>query len=339
MVLRQQSMVGNYTGWKLPRMECQAMISIVIPNYNGEKYLKGCIASIGIQEGVDYEVILIDNASTDSDYQWLREDDSIHFYQLDKNYGFSRAVNEGIHRAKGEYVLLLNNDTILCEGFLEALLDTIQQDERIFAVCSKMINAHHRELIDDAGDTYTLLGWARKRGDGKSVELYTVQEDVFSACAGAALYRKSILDEIGGFDEAFFAYMEDVDISYRARIYGYRNVYCPEAKVYHIGSATSGSRHNPFKIHLAARNNIYVIYKNMPLLQKLINLPFIALGCSIKYTFFTLKGYGKPYREGFMEGMKTCKKLDKIEYKSKHFKHYLHIQYLLIKNSLPPNWH
>ena len=121
--------------------------------------------------------------------------------------------------------------------------------------------------MDDAGDEYTILGWTRKVGDGKSPDLYTAEREIFSACAGAALYRKNILDEIGYFDENFFAYMEDVDISYRARIKGYKCVYCPEAVVYHFGSGTSGSRYNEFKIRLAARNNVYVPYKNMPLPQ------------------------------------------------------------------------
>ena len=102
--------------------------------------------------------------------------------------------------------------------------------------------------MDDAGDEYTILGWTCKVGDGKSPDLYTSERETFSACAGAAIYRKDILDKLKYFDENFFAYMEDVDISYRARIWGYKCVYCPEAVVYHLGSGTSGSRYNEFKI-------------------------------------------------------------------------------------------
>lgn len=308
------------------------MISIIIPNYNGKKYLEGCLDSVYNMEQLDFEVIIIDNASQDDDFKWINKYNNIHFKQLDKNYGFSRAVNEGIHLAKGEYVLLLNNDTVIEKDFVLELVNTIEKDKKIFAVSSKMIAYHNRELIDDAGDEYNLLGWTKKRGDGKSVRGFTTEKRVFSACAGAALYRKSIFDEIGYFDEKFFAYMEDVDIGYRANIYGYKNVYCPEAKVYHIGSATSGSRHNAFKVKLAARNNLYVAYKNMPFIQLILNAPFLFVGYLIKYLFFTRKGLGKVYREGIIEAIKSLNKIGKTPFKWRNLKYYIYIEYLLIKN-------
>lgn len=310
------------------------MISIIIPNYNGKKYLKACLDSIYEMEKIEFEVIIIDNASKDDDFKWIDGYNNLQFYQLDKNYGFSRAVNEGIYRAKGEYVLLLNNDTIVEKDFVEELVKAIEKDSHIFGISSKMIAYHDRNLIDDAGDEYNLLGWTKKRGDGRSVEEFTKPQRVFSACAGAALYRRSIFDEIGHFDEKFFAYMEDVDISYRANIYGYKNVYCPTAKVYHIGSATSGSRYNAFKVKLAARNNIYVAYKNMPLVQLILNFPFLLLGVSIKYIFFVRKGLGQDYKKGIVEGIKTVKSLEKVPFKWKHFKNYLYIEGQLIKNLL-----
>lgn len=308
------------------------MISIVIPNYNGKKYLKECLDSIYNINDMNYQVIVIDNASQDDTFEWLMEYNHLIFKQLDKNYGFSRAVNEGIRLAQGEYVLLLNNDTVIEVDFLEQLVAAIEKDPKIFGVSSKMIAYHNRKVMDDAGDEYNVLGWAKKRGDGQPVEWFTQPQRVFSACAGAALYRKCILDEIGYFDEHFFAYMEDIDISYRANIYGYKNIYCPEAKVYHIGSATSGSRHNAFKVELAARNNIYVVYKNMPFIQLVINLPFLILGCCIKYLFFVIKGLEKPYRKGIVSGLKTARHLQKVPFKWMHLKHYIAIELQLIKN-------
>ncbi|MGL4362797.1 MAG: glycosyltransferase family 2 protein [Cellulosilyticaceae bacterium] len=309
-------------------------ITIVIPNYNGEHYLKDCLDSIRNNSYKQCDVIIVDNCSEDSEYQWIKNDKDITFVELDKNYGFSRGVNEGIKRAKGEYVLLLNNDTIVQDGFFEELLKTIKSNDKIFGVSSKMINASNTKLIDDAGDQYTMLGWAKKRGDGQPVEFYTVEEPVFSACAGAALYRKSAFDRIGYFDEAFFAYMEDVDISYRAKIYGYVNVYCPAARVHHIGSGTTGSRHNPFKIRLAARNNVYVIYKNMPTVQLILNLPFIVIGSIIKYMFFCAKGHGGIYINGLLEGLKNLKNIKKIPFQKNHIGRYVEIQIELIKNTL-----
>lgn len=308
------------------------MVTVVIPNYNGKNYLRDCIESVRRQLQVEYELIIIDNASTDSDYAWEKEQPDFTWVSQDQNYGFSHAVNEGIKRAKGQYILLLNNDTVLEEDFLKAMREAIEQDKRIFAVSSKMLCYHQPEIIDDVGDEYNLLGWAFKRGEGKSRDKYMQAYNVFSACAGAALYRKSVLHEIGGFDEKFFAYMEDVDISYRARIYGYKNVYCPFAKVYHIGSATSGSKHNQFKVKLAARNNIYMVYKNMPILQLLINSPFLIIGYLIKGIYFSKKGLGSIYLQGIKEALTTYKELTKVPFQTKHLGHYLRIEWLLIKN-------
>lgn len=309
------------------------MVSIVIPNYNGNKYLKECLDAVYIQTYQEFEVIVIDNASTDGSYDWIKSYDRLTWKVLDKNYGFSRAVNEGIKLSTGEYVLLLNNDAVLEVGFLETIVQAIKKDDSIWAVCSKMIQYNNRELIDDAGDEYNLLGWAYKRGDNKSVAEFTKSERVFSACAGAALYRKEVFNQIGYFDEEFFAYMEDVDISYRANIYGYKNMYCADAKVYHIGSATSGSKYNAFKVKLAARNNLYVPYKNMPLLQLIINFPFLLVGFIVKIVWFSKKGFGKEYKEGLVEGLRNLGMIEKVPFKRKHLRHYIYIEWLLIKNT------
>lgn len=309
------------------------IISVVIPNYNGSAYLETCINSLLDISDLGIEIIVVDNGSTDADYNWIKNY-PIHFRKLDYNYGFSKAINEGIKSSKGEYVLLLNNDTIIEKGFIEELIYTIKQDKKIFGVGSKMIQYHYRDLIDDAGDEYTLFGWTRKRGDGESVQNYIKSQKVFSVCAGAALYRKSIFEEIGYFDENFFAYMEDVDISYRAIIYGYKNIYCPDAKVYHIGSATSGAKYNAFKVRLAARNNIYVPYKNMPLLQLIINMPFLCLGYFIKYLFFIKKGLGTEYAQGVFEGIRTLHKIKKVPFRINNTFNYFYIEYLLFKNTV-----
>lgn len=136
-------------------------------------------------------------------------------------------------------------------------------------------------------------------------------DEIFTACAGAAIYRRSVFDEIGYFDENHFAYLEDIDIGYRARIYGYYNMYCPTALVYHVGSGTSGSKYNSFKVKLAARNNLYLNYKNMPALQLVLNFIPLAIGYFVKYLFFCKIGFGKDYKEGFIEGLQTAKQQKK----------------------------
>ena len=115
---------------------------------------------------------------------------------------------------------------------------------------------------------------------------YTKDDTVFTACAGAAIYRRSVFDEIGFFDESHFAYLEDIDIGYRAMIYGYKNCFCSSALVYHVGSGTSGSKYNTFKVKLSARNSVWLNYKNMPLLQLILNFLPLLLGYLVKYLFF-----------------------------------------------------
>lgn len=309
------------------------MITIVIPNYNGNKYLKHCIKSIYKQTYKEYEVIVVDNASTDSDYKWIKNSKEVKFVSLDRNYGFSRAVNEGIKLAKGEYILLLNNDTELDREFLCNMLYTMKRDKDIFSVSSKMIQYYNRQLIDDAGDEYTIIGWARKCGEGESKQNYSYDKRIFSACAGAALYRKSIFEKIGYFDEKFFAYLEDVDIGYRANIYGFKNVFSAQSIVYHIGSATTGTGYNDFKIRLSARNNIYLLYKNMPIIQMIINLPLLVIGYIKQKQIYTRMGYGKAYREGIREGIETYRNIEKVNFSIRSVHRYIYIEWILIINT------
>lgn len=309
--------------------------SVIIPNYNGAKYLKVCLDSLSRQTFRAFEIIVIDNGSTDGSCKLLeREFSGVKLIKLDKNYGFSRAVNEGIKSCSGEYVVLLNNDVEVEPDWLSELASCIEHDEKVFSCSSKMVRFSERDKIDDAGDMYTILGWAYKRGDGKNISLYSKNEEVFSSCAGAAIYRKSMLDEtVGCFDERFFAYMEDVDLSYRAKIHGYKNVFCSDAVVYHIGSATSGSKYNSFKVKLAARNNVYVVYKNMPLLQLLFNIPFLLLGFVVKYIFFSRLGFGTEYRSSLREALVDLKDIEKVKYRNKNLMNYVKIELELLRNT------
>ncbi|OOB78313.1 MAG: hypothetical protein BEN18_07875 [Epulopiscium sp. Nuni2H_MBin001] len=309
------------------------MVSIIIPNYNGKKYLERCVNSIYAYSTVPVELIIIDNGSVDDNFEWLRRKyPQVILVRLDQNYGFSYAVNRGIKLATAPYVILLNNDTQILPGFVENLLELIKSNNKIFSAGAQMLKYDDPTLIDDAGDEYTALGWTVKRGEGQPRRSFNQTCSVFSSCAGAAIYRKDIFKEIGYFDRQFFAYMEDVDICYRARNYGYTNLYCPRAKVLHIGSATSGSKYNTFKIRLAARNNIYVPYKNMPLLQLIFNLPLLIIGILIKAVFFTCKGFGDDYVGGIFEGLASLHKVTRMRYNKEHLRNYIKVQKLIIKN-------
>ena len=197
-----------------------------------------------------------------------------------------------------------------------------------------MLKADNRSLIDDAGDEYNLLAWTKKTGENQDSDKYNNVCEIFSSCAGAALYKKSVLDKLGLFDENYFAYMEDVDLAVRSQINGYRNLLCPEAIVYHIGSATSGSRYNDFKVKIAARNNVWTVYKNLPIPLKIINFIFLFFGFAIKYVFFLKKGFGSTYLSGIKEGLSSKSKLQKVSFKKSNLKNYFRLEYKLIVNTL-----
>lgn len=301
-------------------------VSIVIPNYNGKHFLETCLKAVFAQTIENQEVIVVDNGSTDGSLEYLSTFPGVRVIALDRNYGFCHAVNVGIQSSESEYVILLNNDTEVTKNFSGALLQMIKSDERIFSCSSKMIQFHHRERMDDAGDYYCALGWAFARGKGGCPKDYEQPKDIFASCGGAAIYRKKMLESLGYFDEEHFAYLEDIDLGYRARIQGFRNVYAPEAVVYHVGSGFSGSAHNAFKVRLSSRNNVYLAYKNMPFLQLILNSPFLLLGHLIKWLFFVKKGLGKEYVSGLREGIRLCKKHKKVRFSWKNLPNYGTIQ-------------
>ena len=307
-------------------------VTIVIPNYNGNHFMEPCLSSLSKQTYKNFHILVVDNASSDGSIEYMEENyPDIELIKLQKNYGFSKAVNIGIQHSRTPYVILLNNDTTVDTRYVEEMVKAIEKSPKIFSVSSKMIQMYHPELIDSAGDLYTLLGWGVCRGCGRPVSNYTKYDEIFTACAGAAIYRRSVFDEIGYFDENHFAYLEDIDIGYRARIYGYYNMYCPTALVYHVGSGTSGSKYNSFKVKLAARNNLYLNYKNMPALQLVLNFIPLAIGYFVKYLFFCKIGFGKDYKEGFIEGLQTAKLQKKVKFQFKHLGNYLVIEIDLIK--------
>ena len=241
-------------------------VTIVIPNYKGKEYLFSCVKSL---------------------------------YEKDQTEN-----NIGIEKTDTPYVILLNNDTVIKDNYVKYLLDSIKKDSNIFSVEPKMIQYHDPSKIDSAGTYYNALGWAYAYGKDKSVKKYNNIRKIFAACGGASIYRKKVFEEIGMFDEKHFAYLEDIDVGYRARIAGYDNLYEPKSEVIHVGSAASGARYNEFKVKMSSRNNVYLIYK----------------------IHIAVKGYGKLYVNGIKEGLHMGEKSDKVKYESAHLKNYIKIQ-------------
>lgn len=308
--------------------------TIVIPNYNGMKYIEECLRSLA---GEPAHIIVVDNGSADGSRELVQEKfpetETICF---DCNHGFCKAVNAGIERSRTTYVILLNNDTKVQPGFVKALEHSMDRDPQAFSGAAQMRNLYRPELMDDAGDYYCALGWAFAFGKDKPVQAYQKERRIFSACGGAAILRRCMLDKTGCLDETHFAYLEDVDLGYRARICGYRNLYIPQAVVYHAGSGVSGSRHNKFKVDLTSRNSVYLIYKNMPLLQIALNMPLLFAGFAVKTLFFLRKGLGKEYIIGLGKGLRLCVseegRKNKVHFRRENLKNYIRIQLELWRN-------
>lgn len=309
--------------------------TIVIPNYNGIKYLENCLSSIREDtEEHPARIIVVDNGSTDGSAEVAERTKGVQVIRMGENTGFCRAVNAGILASDTPYVILLNNDLTIEKGFVKSMEKALERDEKAFSAGAQMRMMKEPDRMDNAGDYYCALGWAYDYGKGKKAsKRYESARRVFAACGGAAIYRRSILEEIGLFDERHFAYLEDVDIGYRAGIYGYHNLYEPKAVVYHAGSAASGSRYNEFKINLSSSNSIYLIEKNMPFLQVVVNLPLLALGFCIKALFFWKKGFGKIYLRGLMRGFRIYYKEGgremHVPFRWKNLGNYLRIQWEL----------
>ena len=319
--------------------------TVIIPNINGKGWLKDSIESVYAQTEQDFELIVVDNGSTDESLAQARSYCSRPNFTLienGRNTGFSHAVNQGIALAKSEYVVLFNNDAFAEPQWLAELIRAADSDPRIFAVQSLMIRHFERELADDAGDYVTWMGFACKTGDGRLASRYTRQRRIFSACGGAALYRKRILDEIGVFDENFFAYFEDVDLSWRANNAGYKNILCPTARCYHIcGASTGAVRYNEFKSRQSGRNSILLPLKNEPVLMLLANALPLAAGYLLKFYKFHKQGFGDAWDQGMREAFDILRqgRLGKRPFRLRDLPNYLLMEVWMIWNMLPYLWY
>ncbi|MBI2252746.1 MAG: glycosyltransferase family 2 protein [Armatimonadetes bacterium] len=245
-------------------------IPIIIVNYNGKIYLIDCLASIFKQTYPNFEVILVDNGSSDDSIEFVRNNfPMIKIISLNKNYGFARANNLGIEEAlKDEavkYIALLNNDTKIDTCWLEELIKVAEQDKLIGSCQSKILFLDKPNKFDAIGISIQRNGVALQIAHNlEDCGQYNEVKKVFGACAGATLYRREMLEEIGLFDEDFFAYYEDVDLALRARLFEWKCMYVPKAIVYHKHSATLGNK-SPYKRYLLERNRYYYIIKNFPI--------------------------------------------------------------------------
>jgi GT2 family glycosyltransferase len=239
-------------------------VSIIIVSWNGVDHLEACLTAVAAQRGVSFETLLVDNGSSDGTADVVRERFPwVRLLLLPSNRGFAGGNNAGVHDARGRYVALLNNDTIADPDWLRMLLDGVDEPAGFALVTSRVVFMHDPEVIDSAGDGMLRWGGAFKRHHGGPASLAPVSDECFGVSGAACLLPRRVFDELGGFDEDFFASHEDVDLSYRARLLGYRCRYVAGAVVRHHGSATLG-RVSEFSVYHGQRNLEWVYVKNTP---------------------------------------------------------------------------
>jgi GT2 family glycosyltransferase len=264
--------------------------SVVVINWNGRQHLQACLDAVAAQQGVEFETLVVDNGSTDGSAAFVRERfPSVRLVALDDNRGFAGGNNEGAREARGRYLVFLNNDTVVEPGWLAALRGAVDEPSGFALATSRVVYMHDPAIIDSAGDGVLRWGAAFKRFHGTSAPEAAQSGEVFGVCGAACLVPRQVFDELGGFDEAFFVSHEDVDLSYRARLLGYRCRYAADAVVRHHGSATLG-RTSAFAVYYGQRNLEWMYVKNSPLSILLRSMPGHLLYTAVAAGYFARLG-------------------------------------------------
>ncbi len=280
-------------------------VSVVVLNYNGREYLERCLSSLERQTYPNREIILADNGSTDGSLEFVRQQfPGVRVIAHGANLGFSRGNNLVIEATDSEYVLTLNSDTEAEPELLTELIAAAETAPDVGSCAPKMLLYHPPGVIDSAGIEVDLagIGWNCQRGEADTNE--HARREVFGPCAGAALYRRAMLEQIGLFDETYFAFYEDVDLAWRARLAGWRCLYVPTAVVYHVHSAL-WQKQPARKVYLLARNKLLTIAKNYPWPDLLLWWPLILVYDLLSLGYAILRGQGISALRGRWDAL-TC---------------------------------
>ncbi len=281
-------------------------VSVVIPNWNTRKFLGPCLRSLREQTYKDFETILVDSGSTDDSLSFVAENfPEVRTIALGENRGFSGAVNAGISASESELVVLLNNDTEQDPAWLATLVRAAEASPKAGSFASKLLDFNDRRVLDGAGDALRKSGLPYRLGHGeRDLGQFDKPTPVFGACAAAAMYRREMFEEIGLFDEDFFAYCEDGDLSFRAQLAGYPCLYIPGAVVYHVGSASTGGKRSPTATRLGTRNSICLLVKNLPSPLVTGILPAFVAGQLSRLAVTTLTGVLPSHLKGLAQALR-----------------------------------
>jgi hypothetical protein len=268
--------------------------SLIIVNYNGREYIIDCLRALEGQLFKEFEIILIDNGSSDGSLDKIRNYSEetplapvIRFIALDKNLGFAGGVSEGLKHPNGEYIALLNGDTDPDKKWLEELVMNMDNNPEV-GICASKLIVHGTDIIDSAGDGFSSALRGFKREEGKRNLSCKERDYIFGACAGAALYRRKMIEEIGFLDKDFFLIHEDTDLNFRAQLHGWRVLYVPTAIVYHKVRSSIGHMSNT-AVYYTLRNSEFVRIKNIPLGIFIRCFPEFLIGALTEFVYFGIK--------------------------------------------------
>ncbi len=277
-------------------------VCIVIPNWNGKDSIVACLESL-LSQSLPGHIIVVDNGSRDGSLELIEKKfPTIEIIKKDKNHGFAGGVNFGIRRSlelEAHFIGLLNNDAVADRHWVKELVDKLNHSKKVGIVTGKFLD-QSGQYFDSAGDTYTSWGLPYPKARGEKVgTAYNQSQDIFAATGGASMYRAEMFRQIGLFDEDFFAYYEDVDLSFRAQLSGWKVAYVPRAIAYHQIGATS-SKIKGFTTYQTMKNLPLLFWKNVPLRL----LPAMSLRFKLAYFLFFMsavkRGQGWYAIKGFL---------------------------------------
>lgn len=247
-----------------------SLVSIIVVNYNGAEFIAETIESIYSQSYTNWELIVVDNNSSDNSIEILKKYANVKLIQSKENNGFAKGNNIGIRESKGELIALLNNDAVAASDWLEKMVSTLENNEELGSCGCKIVSYYEPDLLDSAGLLINVSGLSRARGRNESISSYDSSDYILIPSGCAAIYKKVALDEVGLFDEDFFCYCEDTDLGFRLQLAGWKCYYVHDAVVHHRYSATAG-QYSLFKTYLVERNHYWFVLKNFPLSTLIAN--------------------------------------------------------------------
>lgn len=269
-------------------------INIIIVNWNSGDLLRKCIQHLLMQTHLPKRIFIVDNGSSDGSLEFDLESDRISILKMKTNIGFAAANNRALSICDSKFIALFNPDTFTEPDWIEKMLLAAEKYPTAAAFGSRQLSYKNNKIIDGIGDCYHLSGLVWRHRHGHTHTPSDIEaHDIFSPCAAAAMYRRDAILEVGGFDEKYFCYSEDVDLGFRIRLSGYSAMYVPDAIVYHMGSASTGGQHSDFSVYHGHRNLVWTFVKNMPCVLFWTFLPLHLLLNIVTIFLFIKMGQGR----------------------------------------------